>query len=95
LPKPQRAQIETACRANIAWMLSSSPHTQALALEKLRASGVVIKQWAPEILDAFRKNTEIVLKERAENDADFAAGWASMKMFMAQGLDWQSMSRLP
>ena len=56
-------------------MLSSSPHTQALALEKLRASGVVIKQWAPEILDAFRKNTEIVLKERAENDADFAAGW--------------------
>ena len=95
LPKPQRAQIETACRANIAWMLSRSPHTQALALEKLRASGVVIKQWAPEILDAFRKNTEIVLKERAEGDADFAAGWASMRKFMAHGLDWRSMSRLP
>ena len=39
LPAAQRAQIETACRANIAWMLSRSPHTQALALEKLRAVG--------------------------------------------------------
>jgi TRAP-type mannitol/chloroaromatic compound transport system substrate-binding protein len=95
LPAAQRAQIETACRANIAWMLSRSPHTQALALEKLRASGVVIKQWAPVILDAFRKNSEIVLKERADGDADFAAAWANMRMFMAQGLDWRSMSRLP
>lgn len=95
LPKPQRAQIATACRANIAGMLSRSPHTQAVALEKLRASGVVIKQWAPAILEAFRQNSEIVLKERAETDAEFAAAWASLRKFMAQGLDWQSMSRLP
>jgi TRAP-type mannitol/chloroaromatic compound transport system substrate-binding protein len=95
LPAAQRAQIETACRANIAWMLSRSPHTQSLALEKLRASGVVIKQWAPSILDAFRKNSEIVLKERAEMDAEFAAGWANQKKFVAQGMDWRSMSRLP
>jgi TRAP-type mannitol/chloroaromatic compound transport system substrate-binding protein len=95
LPKPQRAQIETACRANIALMLSRSPHTQALALEKLRASGVVIKLWAPAILDAFRRNSEIMLKERAEADAEFAAAWASQKKFMAQGLDWRSLSRLP
>jgi len=95
LPKPQRAQIETACRANIAWMLSRSPHTQALAVEKLRASGVAIKQWAPSILDAFRKNTEIVLKERAESDAEFAAAWDNLKKFIAQGVDWRSMSRLP
>jgi TRAP-type mannitol/chloroaromatic compound transport system substrate-binding protein len=95
LPASQRAQIDTACRANIAWMLSRSPHTQAVALEKLRASGVVIKQWAPAIMDAFRKNSEIVLKERAEADPEFAAAWASQKKFMAQGLDWRSMSRLP
>jgi len=91
----QRAQIETACRANIAWMLSRSPHTQGLALEKLRASGVVIKQWAPSILDAFRKNADIVLKERAETDGEFAAAWANQKKFVAQGLDWRSLSRLP
>jgi TRAP-type mannitol/chloroaromatic compound transport system substrate-binding protein len=95
LPATQRAQIETACRANIAWMLSRSPHTQALALEKLRASGVVIRQWTPAILDAFRQNSEAVLRERAEGDAEFAAAWASLKKFMAQGLDWRSMSRLP
>ncbi|HYD07476.1 MAG TPA: hypothetical protein VEC60_17195, partial [Reyranella sp.] len=95
LPKSQRAQIETACRANIAWMLSRSPHIQALALEKLRASGVVIKQWSPAILEAFRSNAEIVLKERAEADAEFAAAWADLKKYMAQGQDWQTMSRLP
>jgi len=95
LPKSQRAQIETACRANIAWMLSRSPHTQSLALEKLRASGVVIKQWSPAILNAFRANAEIVLKERAEADGEFAAAWADLKKYIAQGQDWLSMSYLP
>ena len=56
---------------------------------------MVIKQWAPQILDTFRKNSEIVLKERAEMDAEFAAGWANQKKFVAQGMDWRSMSRLP
>lgn len=95
LPKAQRAQIDTACRANIALMLSRSPHTQAVALEKIRASGVVIKQWTPPILDAFRKNADIVLKERAETDGEFAAAWANQKKFVNQGDDWRSLSRLP
>jgi len=95
LTAQQRAQIQTACRANIAWMLSRSPHTQALALENLKASGVVIKQWSPELLDAFRKNTDIVLKDWAEHDGDFAAAWANQKKFVAQGVAWRSLSRLP
>jgi TRAP-type mannitol/chloroaromatic compound transport system substrate-binding protein len=95
LPAAQRAQIETACRANIAWTLSRSPHIQALALEKLRAAGVVIKNWSPQLLDAFRVNTEAVLKDRAEHDADFAAAWANQKAFVVQGVTWRSMSRLP
>jgi TRAP-type mannitol/chloroaromatic compound transport system substrate-binding protein len=95
LTAPQRAQITTACRANIAWMLSRSPHTQALALEKLKASGVVIKSWSPELLDAFRKNTNIVLKDWAEHDADFAAAWVNQQKYVAQGVAWRSLSRLP
>ena len=95
LPKAQRAQIETACRANITWMLSRSAHTQALALEKLRASGVTIKQWSPGLLDAFRKNTEVVLKEKAAADPEFAAAWENQKKFVARGVDWRNLSRLP
>ena len=95
LPAAQRAQIETACRANIAWTLSRSPHTQAVALEKLRASGVVIKNWSPDLLQAFRLNTDIVLKERAEQDAVFASAWANQKSFVAQGATWRTLSRLP
>jgi len=91
----QRAQIQTACRANIAWMLGRMPHTQAVALENLKASGVVIKQWSPELLAAFRKNTDIVLKDWAEHDGDFAAAWEDQKKFVAQGVAWRSLSRLP
>ena len=95
LPPAQRAQIETACRANIAWMLSRSPNVQGLALEKLRASGVVIKQWSPELLTAFRMNANTVLREQAERDPDFAAALANQRAFLAQGAAWRTLSRLP
>lgn len=95
IPAPLRAQIETACRANIAWTLSRAPHIQSLALEKLKTSGVTIKQWSAELMDAFRFHTDEVLKERAANDPDFAAAWANQKAFVAQGITWRTMSRLP
>ena len=95
LPAPLRAQIETACRANIAWTLGRAPHIQALALEKLRASGVVIKQWSPVLMDAFRTNAMAMLEERAKSDPEFAAAWANQKAFVAQGVTWRTMSRLP
>lgn len=90
-----RIQIETACRANIAWMLSRSPHLQGTAMEKLKASGVVIKQWSPELLKVFRANSEIVLKEQADRDPDFAAALANQRAFIGQSIDWRKMSRLP
>ena len=65
------------------------------ALEKLRASGVVIKNWAPGLLLAFRQNTDIVLKDRADHDPEFAAAWANQKSFVAQGATWRTLSRLP
>jgi TRAP-type mannitol/chloroaromatic compound transport system substrate-binding protein len=90
-----RIQIETACRANIAWMLSRSPHLQGTAMEKLKASGVVIKQWPPELLAAFRAKSEIVLKEQADRDPDFAAALANQRAFIGQSIDWRKLSRLP
>jgi len=90
-----RIQIETACRANIAWMLSRSPHLQGQAMEKLKASGVAIKEWSPELLKVFRAKSEIVLKEQAERDPDFAAALANQRAFIGQSIDWRKMSRLP
>jgi TRAP-type mannitol/chloroaromatic compound transport system substrate-binding protein len=95
LPQALRVQIETACRANIAWMLSHSPHMQGLALEKLKASGVVIKQWSPELMGAFRKSADVVLKEQADQDADFAAALVNLRGFIGHSLDWRTLSRLP
>ena len=95
LPGSLRVQIETACRANIAWMLSRSPHMQGLALEKLKEQGVVIKQWSPEIMSAFRSNADIVIKEQADRDPDFAAALTNQRGFIGQSLGWRTLSRLP
>jgi TRAP-type mannitol/chloroaromatic compound transport system substrate-binding protein len=76
-------------------MLSRSPNVQGLALEKLRASGVVIKQWSPELLNAFRAKADIVLKEQSERDPAFAAALANQRAFIAQGASWRTLSRLP
>ena len=40
-------------------------------------------------------NTTIMLQERAKNDPEFAAAWANQKAFVAQGMTWRTMSRLP
>jgi len=90
-----RIQIETACRANIAWMLGRSPHLQGVALEKLKAAKVAIKQWSPELMRVFRDKSEIVLKEQAERDADFAAALANQRTFVGESRDWRRLSRLP
>jgi TRAP-type mannitol/chloroaromatic compound transport system substrate-binding protein len=95
LPASWRAQIETACRANIAWMLSRSPHVQGLALEKLRAAGVSIRQWPPEVMAAFRREAAVVLKEHADRDPGFASGLANQRSFLAQSAAWRGLSRLP
>ncbi len=95
LPASLRAQIQTACQANIAWMLSRSPNVQGMALEKLKASGVEVREWSPDVLAAFRQNSEIVVKDLAERDADFAAALANQKAFIAQGAHWRALSRLP
>lgn len=95
LPASLRVQIETACQANIAWMLSRSPNVQGVALEKLKAAGVVVREWSPGVLAAFRKNSDIVVKDLADRDPDFAAALANQRAFMAQGAHWRSLSRLP
>ena len=95
LAPAQRAQIETACRANIVWMLSRSPNVQGLALEKLRAAGVAIRHWSPELITAFRINANIVLKEQAERDPDFGAALANLRGFLVQGSTWRTFLRLP
>ena len=84
-----------APHAKLKLMLSRSPHLQGTAMEKLRASGVVIKQWSPDLLKVFRAKSEIVLKEQAERDPDFAAALANQRAFIGQSIDWRKLSRLP
>jgi TRAP-type mannitol/chloroaromatic compound transport system substrate-binding protein len=91
----QRAQVQTACRANIAYMLGRSPHLQAEALMKMQASGINVKPWSPELLDAFQRETDVVLKDLAARDPEFAASWANQRTFVDRGKNWRTISRVP
>ena len=55
-----------------------------LALEKLRRRASSSSSGRPTIMQVFRSKSEIVLKERAERDADFAAAWPTRAAFMAR-----------
>jgi TRAP-type mannitol/chloroaromatic compound transport system substrate-binding protein len=56
---------------------------------------VVIKQWSPEIMKAFRTNADIVIKELADHDPDLAAALANQRAFISQSVSWRTLSRLP
>ena len=64
-------------------------------VEKLKEQGVVIKQWSPEIMSAFRSKADIVIKEQADRDPDFAAALANQRGFIGQNIGWRTLSRLP
>lgn len=95
LSAAQRRQIETACRANVAWTLARSPVLQAHALERLAGAGIAIKTWSPALLEAFRRESGVVIRELAQRDPDFAHGLASQRAFVERNAAWRSIQRLP
>ena len=61
------------------------------------AAGVVIKQWSPANCSrrSAQRPDDRAEGPRRDTTPDFAAAWANQKKFVAQGVDWRSMSRLP
>jgi hypothetical protein len=44
---------------------------------------------------AFRGKADIVLKEQADRDPDFAAALSNQRDFVGQSVGWRTLSRLP
>lgn len=86
-----KAQIKTACLANITTTLAEGEATNYAAMvENSEKNGVIIKQWSPEILAAFEKNWNEVAAELAASDPFFKKVWDDLQDYRKGYKVWSS-----
>ncbi|WP_178130438.1 TRAP transporter substrate-binding protein [Reyranella sp. CPCC 100927] len=93
LPPERRALIETACRANVTWMLARAPVEQARAMEYFRKQGVTIRVWPASVMEAFRETSSDVLREQAEKDPEFRLVLDDLRQFLDGPRAWKRLVR--
>ena len=91
-----RAQIETACLATFATTLAEGEATNYAAMvDNVENNGVIIKQWSPEMLEAFQNAWNEVVAELAEGDAFFQEVWNDLQDYRAGYKVWAQSIYLP
>jgi TRAP-type mannitol/chloroaromatic compound transport system substrate-binding protein len=93
LSAEQRALIETACQANVAWALARAPAEQARAMEYFRKQGVMIRVWPTSVIEAFRETSSDILRERSDKDPEFRAVLDNLRQFLDGPRAWKRLSR--
>ena len=94
LSDTQKAQLEMACGDNFREGLAEGEAIQGKALAELKAKGVNIHRWPPEILDALEKAWREVAAELAAEDANFKMAWDSLQKFRAEYAVWAELGYL-
>lgn len=96
LDETAQKQIEVACLANITTNLAEGEATNFSAMvENVEQNGVTIKQWSPEMLNAFETSWNEVAAELAAEDAYFAEVWADLQEYRAGYKTWGDTIYLP
>ena len=90
----QRGLIEAACGDTMQYTLAEGEAIQAGALSQLRARGVEIHRWSPELLIAFGKAWSEVAAEAAAADAGFRRAWESLQAFRETHAAWRDLGYL-
>jgi len=84
LDETAQGQINVACEANIVANLANGEASNFPAMvDNAENNGVIIKQWSPEMLDAFEAAWLEVADELATEDEFFAKVWADLEEFRA------------
>ncbi len=86
-----KKQIEVACLANITTNLAEGEATNYAAMvDATENNGVILKQWSPEMLDAFSGAWDEVVVELAEGDAFFQEVWDDLQEYRKGYAIWSS-----
>ncbi len=96
LSEAAQNQIEIACMANITDNLAEGEATNFEAMqENVEKNGVTIKQWPPEMLEAFENAWNEVATELAAEDGFFKEVWDDLQEFRAGYKVWNESIYLP
>ena len=96
LDETAQGQINVACEANIVANLANGEASNFPAMvDNAENNGVIIKQWSPEMLDAFEAAWLEVADELATEDEFFAKVWADLEEFRAGYKTWGDNINLP
>lgn len=96
LDETSQAQINIACEANITANFANGEASNFPAMvENVETNGVTIKQWSPEMLDAFEAAWNEVAAELSAEDEFFATVWADLEEFRAGYATWGNNIYLP
>jgi len=94
LTRTDQTLIEMACRDTIVKSMTEGESIQGPALERMKAKGVEIHEWSPELLAKFQQATRDVIQEEAQKDPEFARVWDSLSQFRQHYAEWRRLSRL-
>lgn len=86
--------LQVACDANIGLELADGEAAQAKAIKANVEDGVIIKQWPPEFLDAFRAAWDEVLAEELAANPDVKRFWDSWTAFEQEYRLWRDIGYL-
>lgn len=91
-----KAQIDVACTANVMRSLAEGEATNYQAMiENTDKNGVTIKQWPPEMLDAFEAAWNEVVVEMAAEDPFFKEVWEDLSEYRGNYAVWSDNIYLP
>jgi TRAP-type mannitol/chloroaromatic compound transport system substrate-binding protein len=94
LTPTQRLQIETACGDNVLYTMAQGDAGQIEPIERLKAKGVTIHTWPPEMLAAMEKAWLEVAAAESAKDPGFKRTWESLQAFRKRFGAWNSIGYL-
>lgn len=96
LDEKAQKQIEVACLANITTNLAEGEATNYAAMvDNVENNGVILKQWPPEMLEAFEGAWNEVVAELAADDPFFQEVWNDLQEYRAGYKVWSTSIYLP
>ncbi|MFZ9678328.1 MAG: TRAP transporter substrate-binding protein [Quisquiliibacterium sp.] len=90
----QKAIIETACDALMLQQFAEGEAGQGKALTEIKAKGVTLHRWSPEMLGHFEKAWNEVAAEQAAKSPEFKKAWDSYSAFRKEYAIWKDLGYL-
>ena len=94
LPASYQKMLEMACNDANVWLMGAAEAKQGEAIAFHESQGVIIHQWPPEFIDAYRQAWEEVLVEESAADPRFKEVYDHYQAFRDEYAKWREVGYL-